>query len=521
MGRRRIEMFQYRQVLVRLRAGDSDREVARTGLMCREKIAAFRAQASRQGWLDAAAPMPDDEAIAAVVGTARKARSTVSSVEPWRAQVAGWLELGTQGKAIHATLCREYGFTGSYSSVHRLIRSIRAAAPAQTTIALNWAPADAAQVDFGAGPKLADADGVIRRTWFFVMTLAYSRHQYVEFVWDQTVSTWLGCHRRAFEWFGAVPSRLVIDNASCAITRACRTDPLVQRAYAECAEGYGFRIDACPPREPQLKGIVESGVKYVKGNFLALRSFRDLADLNRQARDWVMQEAGGRLHGTTRRPPLELFALERPMMHTLPAVAPDLGTWHQVSVHRDCHVKFANALYSAPFALVGKRLWLRASDTCVTLYDEYRHLATHRRAQRRGERITLTDHLPPNAARFLAHDRSWCLEQARRIGTHCEQLVAQLLADRILEKLRAAQGVLRLAEQFSPARLEAACTRALDHGSPHYRTVKTILAGGHDLRSDPSSIEPNLRHGASARFARDAAELFANDLFPAQPARLH
>jgi transposase len=520
MGRRRIEMFEYRQVLVRLRAGDSDREIARAGPMGREKVAALRGLAGRQGWLDASGAMPEDGVIAAAVGTARKARSTVSSVEPWRAQVARWLELGAQGKAIHATLCREHGYSGSYSSVHRLIQSIRAAAPTPATVALHWAPADAAQVDFGAGPRLADADGVMRRTWFFVMTLAYSRHQYVEFVWDQTVATWLGCHRRAFEWFGAVPSRLVIDNASCAITRACRTDPTVQRSYAECAEGYGFRIDACPPREPQLKGIVEAGVKYVKGNFLALRSFRDLADLNAQARDWVMHEASLRIHGTTRKPPLELFALERPQMRALPAAAPDLGTWREVSVHRDCHVKFADALYSAPFALVGKQLWLRATDTCVTLYDQYRHVATHRRAQRRGERVTITDHLPPNAARFLAHDRSWCLEQAGRIGARCEELVAALLSDRILEKLRAAQGVLRLAQQFSPARLEAACARALAHGSPHYRTVKTILAGGHDLRADPV-IDTHARHGANARFARDAADLFTSDLFPAQPGRLH
>ena len=79
------------------------------------------------------------------------------------------------------------------------------------------------------------------------MSLAWSRHQYVEFVWDPSVATWLGCHRRALEWFGAVPERLIIDNPKCAITRACVHDPLVQGAYAECAEGYGFRIDPCPP----------------------------------------------------------------------------------------------------------------------------------------------------------------------------------------------------------------------------------------------------------------------------------
>jgi len=64
-------------------------------------------------------------------------------------------------------------------------------------------------VDFGAGPVLLHPDGNPRRTWAFVMTLCHSRHQYVEFVWDQSVATWLGCHRRAFEWFGAVPARVI------------------------------------------------------------------------------------------------------------------------------------------------------------------------------------------------------------------------------------------------------------------------------------------------------------------------
>lgn len=82
------------------------------------------------------------------------------------------------------------------------------------------------------------------------MTLCFSRHQYIEFVFDQSVMTWLGCHRRAFEWVAAVPERIIIDNPKCAITRACARDPLVQRAYAECAEGYGDRrtvLDHLPP----------------------------------------------------------------------------------------------------------------------------------------------------------------------------------------------------------------------------------------------------------------------------------
>jgi len=194
-------------------------------------------------------------------------------------------------------------------------------------VRLSFAPAEAAQVDFGAGPVLVHPDGRPRRTWAFVMTLCHSRHQYVEFVWNQSSATWLGCHRRAFEWFDGVPERVIIDNLKCAIVKACRHDPLVQRAYAECAEGYGFRIDACPPHDPQKKGIVESGVKYVKGNFLPTRAFRDLADLNAQVRQWAMHEAGVRCHGTTREQPLALYALERPLMRRLPTPAAPGTAW--------------------------------------------------------------------------------------------------------------------------------------------------------------------------------------------------
>jgi hypothetical protein len=351
------------------------------------------------------------------------------------------------------------------------------------------------------------------------MTLCHSRHQYVEFVWDQTVATWLGCHRRAFEWFTGVPERVIIDNAKCAIIKACRFDPQVQRSYAECAEGYDFKIDPCPPHDPQKKGIVESGVKYVKRNFLATREFRDLADLNAQARTWVLQEAGLRIHGTTRQQPMDLFALERALLKPLPAQAPDLGVWQCVTLHRDCHVKFDYKLYSAPFALVGKELWLRATDNCVTLFDDYRLVATHARGQRPGERLTTKDHLPPEAQLFFARDREWLGTQALQIGPYCQQVIEWLLGDRILERLRAAQGVIALAKTYGAQRVELACRRAMAHNSPYYRTVKTILSSNSDRLPMPDhSIAPTY---AKARFVRDAASLFTPDPHNPQQDLLH
>ena len=121
-------MFQYRQVLVRLRQGDSDREIARSRLMGRPKVAAFRGLATTQGWLAPDAPLHDAR-LSAAIGQARRARSTISTVEPYRAQVERWAAEGVGGIAIHAALCRDHGYRGSYFAVRRMLAGIRASLP--------------------------------------------------------------------------------------------------------------------------------------------------------------------------------------------------------------------------------------------------------------------------------------------------------------------------------------------------------------------------------------------------------
>ena len=255
MSNRRFEMYQYRQILVRMRQGDSDRDITRSRLMGRKKVAQIRAVARERGWLTPDAPLPEDAVLATLFARpAGLPRQCVSTLEPWRDQIVAWRDEGIQGTTIHAALVRRYGYAGSYASVHRFVRQLPDRAAPAVPLRLSFKPGEAAQVDFGAGPAIADVHtGEIIKTWFFVMTLCWSRHQYAELVRDQSTATWLACHRRAFEAFGGVVGRVIIDNPKCAITRACYYDPEVQRAYADCAEGYGFRIDPCPPRDPQKK----------------------------------------------------------------------------------------------------------------------------------------------------------------------------------------------------------------------------------------------------------------------------
>ena len=253
MPNRRFEMHQYRQVIVRMRLGDTDRGIANLGLMGRKKAAEVRSLAQRHGWLDRNQPLPEEEVLAQVLSSSSARPQTPSQVLPHREDVEQWRQDGIRGTAIHQALIRKHGFTGSYSSVRRFLQAYDQKHPEVTTI-LDFEPGDTAQVDFGRGPEITDVHtGEIISTWIFVMVLAWSRHMYAEVVRDQKVATWLGCHRRAFEALGGVPVRVVLDNLKSAITKACYYDPQVQRSYAECAEGYGFLIAPHPPREPQMK----------------------------------------------------------------------------------------------------------------------------------------------------------------------------------------------------------------------------------------------------------------------------
>jgi hypothetical protein len=306
---------------------------------------------------------------------------------------------------------------------------------------------------------------------------------------------------------------VTIDNAKCAIVTACRRDPAVQRAYGEYAEGYGFKIDPCPPREPQKKGRVEAGVKYVKRSFLPLREFRHLREGNEQLLQWVLGPAGNRVHGTTHQRPLDLFArVEKPILRPLPDVPPELACWAKVKVHRDAHVQFLKALYSVPYQRVGQLLWLKATDTTVRLYADHQLVATHPRLTAAGQRSTVRDHMPPEAIAHLLRDPQWCKRQAERIGPACSALVERLFADRVLENLRAAQGVIRLGERYSPERLEAACQRALDFDNPRYRAVKTILERGLDQHTDPQVAFDSLSdaYTGAGRFSRNTRDLLTH-----------
>lgn len=488
-------MHHYQAVLAQMRSGKSDREIARLGLMGRHKCQELRAVAQARGWLEGELPGPSE-----LHGSlSSKSRPAVpSGVEQYRDKVRAWVADGVAATTIFGALKRE-GFGGSYSAVRRFVQRLPQAVEA--TVPLDFGPGESAQVDFGAGPALLEAGRRIK-TWVFVMVLSFSRLLYAELVRDQSVATWLGCHRRAFTWFGGITASVRIDNAKCAITRACANDPQVQRAYAELALATGFRIDACPPRTPQLKGRVERGVAYVTRGFFPTRTLGALASINEDLLRWCAEEAGERVHGTTRERPNARFERERHLLIGLPERWPELCTYTQAKVHRDCHLQVASALYSVPWQHIGQTLTVKLGERLVEIYDHTHQVIAAHLKTARGTRRTDRLHLPAAAQNFFARDRQALMQAAKAIGHHCADLLGQLLGDQVVDRLRAAQGVIRLADKHGGKALEAACARALAFGQSDYRAVKALVQNGtaHMTETIDFPVTGSVYQGAS-RFA--------------------
>ena len=494
MANRRFEMFEYRQVLTRMRLGDTDRAIARVGLMGRRKVARLRRTAEAAGWLDVATPLPGDPELSVHLGSVRTQPAVASLAEPHRERITRWWRQGVQGTTIHGALVRSHGFTGSYSSVRRFLAGVEAAHPQVTTV-LEFDPGEAAQVDFGKGPEVLDArTGELLSTWIFIMTLVWSRHGYAEVVTDQKVATWLGCHRRAFEWFNGVPGRLTIDNPKCAITRACYHDPEVQRAYAECAEGYGFKIEPCPVRDPKKKAKVEVGVQIVERWILAAlrhRTFFSLAELNHaiaERLEWLNARAFRKLPGSRR---TAFESIDRPALRALPAEPYVFAQWKKVRVHVDYHIELERHYHSVPHALVGRELHARFTDHTVELFHRGQRVASHVRSHHRGRHTTVAEHMPEKHRRFA---EQWSPERfsrwAEKIGPATGALITEVLhARRHPEQCyRSCLGILRLAKTYSDARLEAAAQRALTLGAHSVRSVESILK--HRLDEQPLHEAP-------------------------------
>ena len=328
----------------------------------------------------------------------RQPRQSPSKLDPFKPELVRLLERYPYSAAQIFQRLRERGFDGGYSLVKAYVRTVRPRRHA-AFLTLAFAPGECAQVDWGSFGSVPVGQ-THRQLSFFVMVLCYSRMLYVECTVSQTLEHFLACHQHAFEFFGGIPHKLMVDNLKAAVLkRAVGEAPVFNPKYLDFATHNGFTITPCNVGKGNEKGRVENGVGYVKKNFLAGLEMPDFSALNPAARQWLDTVANVRLHGATRETPTALWHTERPALRPLPLHPFDIATVSQVRASRQFRITLETNRSSVPAHYAGHVLTLKTSPDrlCVSLGDQL--IARHVRRYERFQDVEDPDH--PKAR--LAH----------------------------------------------------------------------------------------------------------------------
>lgn len=292
-------------------------------------------------------------------------------------------------------------FDVSYETVKRFARRFKSQDP-KVYQRMTFAPGEEAQIDFGEIGRF-QIDGRSRRVYLFAMTLCYSRYSYYELTLSQSVPSFLGLIRRAFEDFGGVPERIKPDNLKSAVLLNKLNERYYQTDFFKFCKHYGTQPDAARPRTPTDKGRVERDIRYVKGNCFRARPFKSFQQAQEQLADWRQKVALERIHGTTRRKPRELFAEEQKALRELPEDPYELAEWSQYKVRKDCHIKVKGSFYSVPYKYVGQKVLARLTQESLRIYADDNPVAEHPRASTPGSEVTNPEHYPKQK-RLSSHE---------------------------------------------------------------------------------------------------------------------
>ncbi|WP_156922472.1 IS21 family transposase [Cohnella thermotolerans] len=295
---------------------------------------------------------------------------------------------------------KERGYTGSITILRLFMQPLRPSVQSKATERFETQPGQQAQVDWGH--FRVEQDGGFKRLFAFVMVLGYSRAMYLEFTEDERLETLMGCHTRAFEYFGGITQTCLYDNMKTVVAGHDEKGEVIwNERFARFAEHYGFVLRRCKPYRARTKGKVENGVGYVRKNFWPrVRTFNGLHDLNAKARHWLDTVANHRLHGTTFQVPQELLKDEnlQPITEISFAYA---DRFHR-KVAADCYVSYEANRYSVPFAYVGSVIEVQdEKNGTLRFYCGGQLIAEHPKSMARHQIIVFRQAiLPEKIAHF-------------------------------------------------------------------------------------------------------------------------
>jgi hypothetical protein len=323
-----------------------------------------------------------------------------------------------------------------------------------------------------------------------------------------------------------VPWVLVFDNMKTVTTgRDAQDQPIWHPALLQLAAEFGFHPEACTPGAGNQKGSVEALVKWVKGNFLAGRTFADDADLAQQCREWLAYANGltGRPSQATAIPPVVRLAEEAAKGGRLPATArdaqgtSDYGFLQPARVSPEALVPVLGNHYSVPIVHVGAPVTVRVHRARVVIWRDATRVAAHARAPDGGhQRVVEPEHY---ALLFAKKPRAQVMlyrEALLQLGPSAEWYLSEVSRRRRACLRDEVVGIYTLYQQLGAARLLAAMDYATErsaYGVDYLRALADLAT-----RSTPATWPPLLAPPPAALWPAAGAGAPPTALAPATAA---
>ncbi len=388
-------------------------------------------------------------------------------------------------------MCRGRGLACSPSHFRYLVSKHRPRPEAEAFLRLVTLPGEQAQVDWGHfGP--IEIGRAKRALMAFVMVLSWSRRIYLQFFLDARMENFLRGHVGAFQAYGGVPRVALYDNLKSAVLErqgdAIRFHPTI----LDFAGHYLYEPRPVAVARGNEKGRVERSIRYIREGFFAARSYVDLADLNKQAAAWCLEQADDRLCPEDKTMTVrEAFAKEQPKLLALPANPYVTDEHMPVSMGKTPYARFDMNDYSVPHTNVRKTLTIVASPERVRILDGSEVVASHQRSYDKGAQIEDPSHI-----KQLVERKAQAREQ--RGMSRLKQAVPAS-ADLLIGAAERGEGIggitsalLRLVDRYGATEVQAAVLTALARGVPHPHAVRLALEVQRELKNQPPPVEIGL-----------------------------
>ncbi|MBC8255200.1 MAG: IS21 family transposase [Ardenticatenia bacterium] len=409
-----------------------------------------------------------------------------SKLDPYKPRILSWLE-GYQYTGVQILMrLREDGYEGGTTILNDYIAKIRPR-KLKAYLTLSFAPGECAQVDWGQYGSVP-AGNTHRRLSFFVMVLCYSRMMYVEFTVSQSMEHFLACHQNAFNFFGAVPENIMVDNLkSAVIRRLIGQAPVFNPRYRDFANHFGFTIKACGVGKGNEKGRVENAVGYIKKNFLGGLDIPDFSAVNPAARHWLDTVANVRVHGATRKKPVQLFKVERPAMRSLPERPYEVAVTRPARATNRFRVILDTNRYSVPAEYAGQRLMLKAYPDRICIYHNARLIAQHPRSYDRNQDFENPDHPKALLAQRHAAREQRLLMRFLTLSPKAEAYY-QHLRERRMNPRHHIRQIVALSEIYSAEKVARAIEDAFTFQAFSCEYIANILEQRERLLPEPGAL---------------------------------